>query len=56
MEKVSRRGWWSEDLSEWIMSLEKGVKAELNPNVPKKRSIRFEDGQLEVLYLVWASV
>ena len=52
MEKVSLRGWWSEDLSESMISLEQGGKAEPKLNVPKKRSMRFEDGQLEVLYLV----
>ena len=45
-------GWWSEDLSESMTSLEKGGKAELKLNVPKKRAIRFKDGQLEVVYLV----
>ena len=52
MEKVSLRGWWSEDLSESKTSQEQGGKAELKSIVPRKRSMRFEDGQLGVLYLV----
>ena len=52
MENVSQKGWWSEDLSESMSSLEQGGNVEVKLNSPYKRPIRFEDGQLEVLYLV----
>ena len=52
LEKTTRRGKWSEDLSLSSGKQQEGVKTALKAWLPKKRSIRFSEGQRLLLYRV----